>query len=418
MTRSVNEKDAAVEPTDPSDAARLLEAASQLAGAHEVAPIMQVVRRAARDLTRADGVTFVLREGDVVHYADEEAIAPLGKGRRFPVAACISGWAMVHRESVVIEDILEDERIPQDAYRPTFVKSLAMVPVRREDPVAAIGIYWARRHRARQREVSLVEMLAGLASVALSNVALVAQLRTAVRARDEFLSVAAHELRTPLTPLTLQLGWARRALDRGDAATAGEAIERVQRNVSRASALVDELLASSVAATERIELDRERVDRVAVVERVVQRCRPEHRARIRVQAPPALFGSWDRLRVENVIDELVSNAVKFGDERPFDIRLERSGATARIVVDDQGPGIALAEQSRIFERFARAAPVRHFGGLGLGLWLVRQYVEAHEGTVTVASEPGQGATFIVELPGAELTSNELAWTPPAAMTAH
>ncbi len=418
MTRPVNEKDAAVERTDPTDAATLLTAASQLAGAHEVSRIMEVVRRAARDLTRADGVTFVLREGDVVHYADEEAIAPLWKGRRFPASACISGWAMIHRQSVVIEDILADERIPQDAYRPTFVKSLAMVPVRRDDPVAAIGIYWARRHRATGREVSLVEMLAGLASVALSNVALVAQLRSAVRARDEFLSVAAHELRTPLTPLTLQLGWARRALDRGDAATAGQAIERVQRNVRRAAALVDELLASSAAATERIELDRERVDLVAVVERVVQRCRPEHRARIRVQAPAALFGSWDRLRVENVIDELVSNALKFGDERPVEIRLERSGAIARIVVEDQGAGIAPAEQSRIFERFARAAPVRHFGGLGLGLWLVRQYVEAHEGTVAVASEPGQGATFIVELPGAELESNELAWSSPAAMTAH
>ena len=156
-------------PTLESAAARLLVAARALAAARDLPGLMDVVRHAARDLTGADGVTFVLREGDLVHYADEDAISPLWKGQRFPASACISGWAMIHRQKVVIEDVYADDRIPHGAYRPTFVKSLAIVPVRPDDPVAAIGTYWARRHRATEREIELVEALAGLTSVALAH---------------------------------------------------------------------------------------------------------------------------------------------------------------------------------------------------------------------------------------------------------
>jgi len=119
----------------------LLDAVTALASARDEAGVCNIVRRAARELTAADGVTFVLRKGNYCFYADEDAIAPLWKGRQFPIDTCISGWAMIHRQHVVIPDIYSDDRIPHDAYRPTFVKSLMMVPVRREDPIAAIGAY-------------------------------------------------------------------------------------------------------------------------------------------------------------------------------------------------------------------------------------------------------------------------------------
>ncbi len=384
------------------DATRLLAAARDLAAAHDLPRIMEIVRRAARDLTRADGVTFVLREGPTVHYADEDAIAPLWKGRRFPAEACISGYAMIHRQAVVIEDIYQDARVPHDAYRETFVKSMAMVPVRREDPVAAIGVYWARQHRATEREVSLVESLAGLTSVALANVALVSELREAVRARDEFLSLAAHELRTPLTPLALQLGWALRALDRDDAATARDAIARTQRNVQRTSELVRELLESAavVAGEERLVLHREELDLAALGRDVLARLRAEQQARIRLTAPDELRGTWDARHVAQILDKLVSNALKFGADGPVEVSLVRAGASARITVTDHGMGIAPEDQARIFGRFERAASPRHFGGLGLGLWLVRHYVEAHGGSLVVDSRPGEGSTFTVVLPGA------------------
>ena len=113
----------------------------QLSMARGIDEIMAVVRTGVRPLIGADGVTFVLRDHGMCHYAEEDAIAPLWKGQRFPMSACISGWAMLNREAAIIEDIYADPRIPHAAYRPTFVRSLVMVPVRKEDPVAAIGIY-------------------------------------------------------------------------------------------------------------------------------------------------------------------------------------------------------------------------------------------------------------------------------------
>nr|WP_297496702.1 GAF domain-containing protein [Ferrovum sp.] len=123
---------------------QLVEVVQKLSLARNLEEIMEIVRHAARSITGADGATFVLRDGDKCFYAEEDAISPLWKGQRFPMSACISGWAMLNRQAAVIENIYADSRIPADAYRPTFVKSLAMVPIRTIEPVGAIGTYWVR----------------------------------------------------------------------------------------------------------------------------------------------------------------------------------------------------------------------------------------------------------------------------------
>ncbi|HEV2858366.1 MAG TPA: sensor domain-containing diguanylate cyclase [Solirubrobacterales bacterium] len=157
----------------------LLGAVQDLSLAHSVEDVQRVVRVAARQLAGADGATFVLRDEDRCFYADEDAIAPLWKGQRFPLEACISGWAMLNRKSVAIEDIYADERIPHDAYRPTFVKSLVMVPIRRVDPLGAIGIYWAERHRPTEQEIGLAQALADSTAVAMEHVRVLAELEEA-----------------------------------------------------------------------------------------------------------------------------------------------------------------------------------------------------------------------------------------------
>jgi signal transduction histidine kinase len=150
----------------------LIQVIQQLAVARDLDTIMAIVRTGARHLIGADGATFVLRDGDRCYYADEDAIAPLWKGGRFPMSACISGWVMLHQQSVVIEDIYADDRIPADAYRPTFVKSLAMVPIRTRDPIGAIGNYWATRHTPTPDELALLQTLADAAAIAMDNVQL------------------------------------------------------------------------------------------------------------------------------------------------------------------------------------------------------------------------------------------------------
>ena len=149
---------------------QLVTVVHELSLARDLKTIMSIVRIAARELTGADGATFVLREDDQCFYAEENAISPLWKGKRFPMSACISGWVMNNRRHAVIEDIYADERIPVDAYRPTFVRSLVMVPIRTTDPIGAIGNYWAKKLTPGPEVVQVLQALADTTSVAMENV--------------------------------------------------------------------------------------------------------------------------------------------------------------------------------------------------------------------------------------------------------
>jgi diguanylate cyclase (GGDEF)-like protein len=161
--------------------ATLTTAVQELSLAETAERIQQITRTAARELTGSDGATFVLRDDDKCYYVDEDAIEPLWKGQRFPLEACISGWSMLNRRHVVIEDIYEDPRIPHEAYRPTFVKSLVMVPIRTLDPIGAIGLYWADHHRATDAEIGLARALADSTAIALENVSRIERLGRAER---------------------------------------------------------------------------------------------------------------------------------------------------------------------------------------------------------------------------------------------
>jgi GAF domain-containing protein len=150
----------------------LLQTIGELASAATLEEVARAVRQRARALVKADGVTFVLRENDSCYYLDEDAIAPLWKGSRFPLATCISGWVILHGQIAVIPDIYADPRIPHAAYRPTFVKSLAMVPVPQTKPLAAIGAYWSEVRGASWGEQYTLQALANAAGVALQNMRL------------------------------------------------------------------------------------------------------------------------------------------------------------------------------------------------------------------------------------------------------
>lgn len=197
-------------PFDSSPSpALLIQAVQDISTAGSLAAIIRIVNTTARAGTGADGIAFVLREGDECHYIDEDSITPLWKGRRFPINACISGWAMLHRQAAAIPDIMLDPRIPQDAYEPTFVRSLVMVPIRSQAPLGAIGAYWAV---IRQFEPTLVTWLQALADAASAGI-------EAVRANEEVAELRRTGSRPPHGETTPELvrmcAWTKRLYHAG-----------------------------------------------------------------------------------------------------------------------------------------------------------------------------------------------------------
>lgn len=229
--------------------------------------------------------------------------------------------------------------------------------------------------------------------------------RKAIEVRDDFLSIAAHELRTPLSALVLQLSGLQGHLHgaklgplRGK--MTGK-IDRAVQATDRLNGLVDSLLDASRIAAGSLLLQPEACDLADVAQRVLDRFSDTARRagcelRCRVAAP--IDGVWDRHRLDQILENLLSNALKYGPGQPVEVTVTKTDEVVRLAVRDHGIGIAEKDLARIFARFERAVPSRHYGGLGLGLYITRQGVEAHGGVIRVKSEPGCGSTFEVELP--------------------
>jgi signal transduction histidine kinase len=229
--------------------------------------------------------------------------------------------------------------------------------------------------------------------------------KAALESRDEFLGVASHELASPLATASLLAGAVEQALtnksvDLDDQTRTALRMTRVQ--LDRASAMVRRLAEAARRARRAPEPQPTDMDLVELVDNVVEQLRlrdPRSAGNIEVlHEQPSLRGHWDRAQLEEVLENLIGNALKFGSGRPVQVSLEevRDGVVLR--VRDHGIGINRADQARIFRRFVRAVPHRQFPGMGIGLWLVKQIVTSHGGHITVSSEPGQGSEFVVWLP--------------------
>ncbi|MDI1482740.1 HAMP domain-containing sensor histidine kinase [Polyangium sp. y55x31] len=220
---------------------------------------------------------------------------------------------------------------------------------------------------------------------------------------DEFISLASHELLTPVTALRLQAQHIRRLLSQHPEevpARIPSMVESFDRQLGRLALLCDELLHATQIVASELPLACEDVDLAGLVGDIVDRVaqRPDARALVTIRVSGAARGQWDRMLVEQLVLHLVRNALVYGEGRPVTIDVAEMEGGVRLVVQDHGIGIAEDDQVRIFERFERAVPPSRFGGLGLGLYIARAAAEAHGGSIRVESEPGQGATFIVELP--------------------
>ncbi|MCP8689624.1 ATP-binding protein [Marinobacterium sedimentorum] len=383
----------------------------QLSLARDLDTVMKVVRQAARNLTGADGATFVLREQQLCYYADEDAIAPLWKGSRFPMSACISGWVMQHKEPAVIEDIYQDPRIPADAYRPTFVKSLAMVPIRTESPIGAIGNYWAQPHRATPQQLNLLQALANSTAIALENVQLYNELEQRVTQRTRQLEAAnqeleafsysvSHDLRAPLRHLD---GFSQMLLEQsGDllGSDGRDYLNRMRRASQRMSQLIDDLL--RLSRISRAEMLRETVDLTAMARDIIadlQAGAPERQVTVVIEQELSAHGDLRLLRV--VLENLLSNAWKYSARTPrARITIGSTGQTPNLqtyYIRDNGVGFDMAHADRLFSPFQRLHTETEFPGNGIGLATVQRIIHKHGGRIWSEAAPGEGATFFFTL---------------------
>lgn len=228
-----------------------------------------------------------------------------------------------------------------------------------------------------------------------------------VTLRDDFISIASHELKSPLTPLKIYIDLLKRHLLTADSKAFPKlsalvtSVANTDRQIDRLAALVDGLLDVSRITAGRLILKYEEFDLSSLVREVVERQRPEFvqaNCEVEIRAEAAVTGFWDRTRIEQVATNLLTNAHKYGAGKPIEVEVSVVGGRARLSVRDHGIGIAKEDQEKIFGRFERVAPIKHYGGMGLGLFITREIVAAHDGTIWVESEPGEGSVFIVELP--------------------
>lgn len=341
-------------------------------------------------------------------------------------AATAAGWALRSNGVVRVEDYARQDRFQRETW-PEQECVRSAVNIRVQAHKKPFGVFVAQSETPGQfnaTDESFVCIIANLVSQALACARgelhqrrMYDEFRRTRVAREVALSIISHDLRSPATTVKLSLEVLRRSLNAAPASLPLEQIERAiaksQAGINRMMAMMDELLAMNRAEGDTFHLVREPVDLRAVIDGVLRELDDPIRAsksEVRVEGPGSLVGHWDRVRVEQLVANLLTNALKYGEGKPILLRLERCDSTAHFRVHDQGVGIAAEDQKRIFERFVRIDSShrsalsdleknqRNSNSYGLGLWIVRRVVEALDGSISLQSSPDQGSIFTVELP--------------------
>jgi signal transduction histidine kinase len=327
------------------------------------------------------------------------------------IGSALPGAMAIRTGTVQIVNDLSDEdlrRICEDddlarGLRALGMRNVLAVPlIARGKTLGSIALMRASRSGPYgSSDVELAQDIAYRAALAFDNARLHRETQEAVRLRDEFLAVASHELNTPMTSLVLVLQALMQRHADLPAERRYELTKVAERQAGRLTRLIGELLDVTRIGQGSIQLSRERLELRHLIRDSVARFAPElekARCAVSLVGGEGIVGEWDRSRLEQVVSNLLANAVKFGAGQPIEIVLGTRDGRAYFELTDHGIGIDPAAQARIFDRFERAVSVRHYGGLGLGLYICRQLVEAHGGTIGVHGVPNVGTTFTVELP--------------------
>lgn len=388
----------------------LAKVVQELSMARTMESVLKIVRKAARQLTGADGATFVLRDNNMCFYAEEDAIEPLWKGKRFPMSACISGWAMLNKKHVTIEDIYKDDRIPHDAYRPTFVKSLAMVPIRTVDPIGAIGNYWSKNYTPTREQLTLLQALADITAVTLENIKVYQELEQRVQTRTEelqqvnrelesFSYSVSHDLRAPLRAIKGYMTILMEDYSGEMSADAKKVADKVMNNSVQMGVLIDDLLAFFRMGKK--ELVKSEVFMDTMVKDICNVLKDEHPERnIEFTVEELPHSMADAALLKQVWVNLLSNAVKYSgkcDKAEITVGSEKMGDRVVYYVRDNGAGFNMAYADKLFGVFQRLHSQKDFEGNGIGLAIVEKIVTRHGGRIWAEARENEGATFYFTL---------------------
>lgn len=381
--------------------------------------LVQAVTDAATRLAKAEFGAFfynvVDEQGEMLKLFTISGV-PKEMFEKFPMPRNTQVFAPTFRGEAIVrsDDITQDPRYGKNpdvfgmpkGHLP--VVSYMAVPVisRSGEVIGSLLFGHSQPGVFTEREEKLVMGIASQAAIAMDNARLFENANRAIRLRDEFLSISSHELRTPLTPLRMQVDGIARMLERGTLnEMSGERLKKMltsaDRQITRLVSLIDDLLDVSRFTSGKLNLKIEPVDLTASIHEIVERYHfqlQEARCEVEVQAPELLIAHVDRGRFEQILINLLTNAMRYAPGTPIKIVLAQVGDQAVLKVTDQGIGISVADQKRIFSRFERLASSSNYGGLGLGLFIVQQIVTSHQGAVSVESEVGKGSTFIIQLP--------------------
>lgn len=396
----------------------LMEAVKQLAFADSLRSVANIVKSAARAIAGAHGATFVLLdigEAKQCFYYDEDAISPLWKGMKFPVESCISGWAMLKKEQVTIPDIYKDDRIPHDAYQPTFVKSLVMTPVRREEPIAAIGTYWSDDHESTAEELSLLQTLADITAVALEKIQWQQQAQTSKtelekqqvtsstlnQFRKDLLAHLTHDLRTSaigLAKLCEHLGKDKNGTaptDVNDAlhSSTHQMLQTLSKIIDLDQHVIqDSLCVSTVCLNDLLSEIHINFKSIAEASKITCTISGDTTEPLEAEANE----DWFRTLFSNLVSNAITFTPAFGK---ITISLSQEDGDAVIRIADTGSGIPEEVQHDLFNRFWLGdRGKQYYVGRGFGLYTCKRIVEAHSGTIDFVSSSSGGTTFTIKLP--------------------
>jgi hypothetical protein len=352
-----------------------------------------------------------LRDGDSCYYADEDTVSPLWKGQHFPLTSCISGWAMLNKQPVIIEDIYADDRTPIESYKSTFVRSLAIAPIRLNDPLGAVGAYWSSHYSPSEMDIKLLNSLADAAAKAIENVQLIdgleqkisertSQLQAVNKELETFTYSVSHDLKAPLRGID---GYSKLLSDLYANELNDEAkhfISTIRRSTQLMNQLIDDLLQYS--RLERSQLRSEPVMIKSFINAILKIHEDEISSRrfsVAIDIPDTAIIA-DSNGIQMALRNLIENAIKFTKTVPeptIEIKQEESENFWILSVKDNGIGFDMKYSQRIFEIFQRLHRVEDYPGTGIGLAMVGKAMQRMNGKARAESNPGQGATFYLEI---------------------